>query len=162
MLMEKYLHAKGELLKVSLSSGAEEMQPQSATKQINRLQRRIQKIERDVLFDRDEANATWEQMRNEIDLEYTRVNASAIRRTRRTQEHDDPDEFFAASVEDSTSGLRDNRGEEGLFGSMFEQGEHEQTDGEAAPPTSITIRDFGRLGAGTNPRRVLDDICKTR
>jgi ATP-dependent RNA helicase DHX29 len=161
-LIGKFLSAKYKLLKSSLSSEGTRPGSQATGQQAHRLTRRIQKIERDVLFDRDEAMARWDDIKRDLEVEHARSNALAKRRKR-------PDEITLADGygADAESGKSESKADDDniggdLFGNIFASDEKTNDDGDAPTAVTITLRDFGPLGAGGSPRKVLEEICKAR
>jgi ATP-dependent RNA helicase DHX29 len=162
-LTDRYLSARYEILKGSLRNSGSQQERLATDQQANRLRRRIQRIERDVLFDRDEAVVRWEQIKNDLEVEQARSNALADRQKRpdetatNTEDYAVNDEF----EESRSIANRDAVGED-FFGNMFASGEDDHGDSDAAATVAIIVRDFGPLGAGANPRKALEDVCKTR
>lgn len=159
-LVDKFLSAKYELLKASMSS-EESQQGFQATAQ--RLTRRIEMIERDVLFDRDEAMARWDDVGKDLEIGYARSSALARRRKAPGETPTFADDCDApVEPRKYDSSLNDDGIGEGLFGSMFASDETTNGVNEAAATVTINVRDFGPVGAGGNSRKVLEDICKVR
>jgi ATP-dependent RNA helicase DHX29 len=162
-LIDKYLSAKYELWQRSQSSKGTQQDIHAIDRQANRLSRRIQRIERDVLFDRDEAATRWDQAREDLELEHARTNALARRNNRTNERSAGMDGFTMASdSEESESATENNIRGEGLFGSIFASKQASETDSVPAAAVKINLRDFGPLGAGARPRKVLEDVCKAR
>ena len=159
-LVDNFLSAKYDLLKGSLSSRETQQESQATA---HRLTRRIEKIERDVLFDRDEAMARWDDVGKDLEIEYARSSALA----RRRNPQDETPTFTngcGAPIESNEhdSNINDDGIGEDLFGSMFASDEKTSGDSEAAPAVTMNVRDFGPVGAGGNSRKVLEDTCKAR
>ncbi|KAJ5946763.1 hypothetical protein N7454_003602 [Penicillium verhagenii] len=135
---------------------------QSEDPEVAKLQRKIAKIERDVLFERREAEYIWQQK-----LEDLRKDAAFLRRpaekkkevevVNQEQEPEDPN-LTVPSLEEMDEA-------DGLLGGMFEnEAEKSGSVLGLAPPENgakITLRDFGR-STGLSPRRVLEETCKAR
>jgi ATP-dependent RNA helicase DHX29 len=162
-LIDKFLSAKYELLKNSLGGKEDQLNQQSSNLYTMRLRRRIERIERDVLFDRHEAMARWDQTRDELEIEHAKSKALERRHNRTTELSMSQDDFttgFELASGDPTTNKDD--GGEGLFGSIFTPNENRNLDSEEEPTVTISVRDFGRLGAGATPRKILEEICKAR
>lgn len=162
-LVDKYISAKIELLKSSLSSEANQEEQQTTDKQANKLRRRIMKIDRDVLFDRDEAMARWDPLKNDLEIEFARSNALAMRQRKRNNTSPPRGSFDTnGEVEGSESTANDDVSRGGFFGSIFASSENDNTDSNTETAVEITLRDFAPIGAGAAPRKVLEEICKSR
>ncbi|KAF7505198.1 hypothetical protein GJ744_001188 [Endocarpon pusillum] len=162
-LIDQYISAKHELLQRSQSGKGLEQEQSATEKQAKKLNRRIQRIERDVLFDRDEAMARWNEVKNDLEVEAARSNSLAIRQKRLNKRSSLGDDFGTSSgVVGSVSATNNDADDEELFGSMFSTEENNSADSETVAAVPITIRDFGPLGAGAKPRKVLEDVCKAR
>ena len=162
-LADKFLSAKYELLKCSLSGKLDQQESSATSQQAQRLKGRIQKIERDVLFNRNEAMARWDHVKRDLEIEHARSNRGARRQSR------PKDALSSTDTSDGDVGSRkveakvnDDAIEEELFGSMFALDEKSGDDGDAAPAPNITLRNYGPVGGGGIPRKVLEDICKAR
>ncbi len=162
-LTDKYLAAQHELLKASLSSKENKQEQQSSDQHPNRLKRRIQKIEHDVLFDRDEAMARWDEIEKDLEVEYARSTALAMRQYQPNGPPIATDNYVVDGELEATESIADNDTiRDDLFGSLFSSNTDNDLDSYAAAAVKTTLRDFGPLGAGTNPRKVLEDVCKDR
>ncbi|EGD94734.1 ATP dependent RNA helicase [Trichophyton tonsurans CBS 112818] len=121
------------------------------------IKRKIARIEQDILFDSHEAEERWagtleelrrttgEILRNTLNL------PTSMPGTPRTESHE--------------TEVKDTRPEEdeGIFGEMFDS-ELNDTGSQAlfgSQNTSTKLRDFGKP-VGINPRKVLDDVCRSR
>jgi ATP-dependent RNA helicase DHX29 len=163
-LIDKYLSAKHELWKRSQNSKGNYQEIHAGDQQANRLSRRIQRIERDVLFDRDEARMKWNEVREELEVEHARADALA-RRNNRTHERSDGmngSAITGSDFEESEATTIVSPSDEDLFGCIFASNETSKIDSEPAATVIITLRDFGPLGGGARPRKVLEDVCKAR
>jgi len=131
--------------------------------EVVKLQRKIAKIENDVLFERREAEYIWKDK-----LEELRKDAAFIRRPPERKKEEPPAEEEQASVPaldglDLSMPSMDEL--DGGLGDMFQ----EQPEGSGSvlglpPPVagiSTTIRDFGKT-VGLSPRRVLEETCKAK
>lgn len=121
------------------------------------IRRKIARIEQDILFDSHEAEERWagtleelrrttgEILRNTLNL------PTSMPGTPRTESHE--------------TEVKDTRPEEdeGIFGEMFDS-ELNDNGSQAlfgSQNTSTKLRDFGKP-VGINPRKVLDDVCRSR
>jgi hypothetical protein len=129
----------------------------------SKLQRKIAKIERDVLFERREAEYIWEQKLDEL-----RKDASFLRRPvdrKKKSPTDAEDQPKPEIDEELDPALLAIDGMEDALGDLF-QGEAEDSGSIldiSLPETqaSFTLRDFGK-STGLSPRRVLEETCKSR
>jgi ATP-dependent RNA helicase DHX29 len=162
-LTDRYLSARYELLKGSLGNNGSQQEQLATDQQANRLRQRIQRIERDVLFDRDEAMVRWPQIKSDLEVEQARSNALADRQ-KRPDRTATPTENYAVNddFEESRSTANSDAVGEDLFGNIFASGGNDHGDSDAAATVAITVKDFGPLGAGANPRKALEDVCKAR
>ncbi|KAJ5117093.1 uncharacterized protein N7443_003003 [Penicillium atrosanguineum] len=136
---------------------------QSDDPEVFKLQRKIAKIENDVLFERREAEYFWKDKLDEL-----RKDASFIRRPPEKKKEEPPAEEQPAMPAldglDLSMPSMDELDGAGL-GDMFQ----EQTEGSGSilglptPTTGIstTLRDFGKT-TGLSPRRVLEETCKAK
>ena len=133
-------------------------------KRSSKLQQRIRKIERDMLFDKEAAEVDWGRLR-------IRLEAEAAERRRAEQsapsEQSKPPaapESAVISSEDSDEDISQGFGE--FFLSL-----PDQVDGQDQNKSSmsvkgengaiISLRNFGKW-TGLSPRRIFDDTCKSR
>jgi ATP-dependent RNA helicase DHX29 len=138
---------------------------QSDDPEVAKLQRKIAKIERDVLFEAQEADFIWRGKLDELrkDAAFMRRPVERKKQPQTTEESakvainggSDVDSLPVDDMDDDAAGL---------LGDMFQA---EPDDGSilGLPPPVIeakfTIRDFGK-STGLSPRRVLEDTCKAR
>ncbi|WPH00311.1 Hypothetical protein R9X50_00313600 [Acrodontium crateriforme] len=138
-----------------------------------KLQQRLDKIQSDVLFDKQEADAQWAVQRVNL--------ARDAAERRKYQLSQDPlsngqstrpeksGKASQSNVADEAEQLglqllkeSEELDEDGMLVGMFDTLpgvlESTTTDGVSA---SVTIRDFGRL-TGMNPKRILEEACKSR
>jgi ATP-dependent RNA helicase DHX29 len=162
-LTENFIRAKLELLKSSMSGNGNEQEQQTDQQQGRRLKQRIQKIERDILFDRSDAMAQWDEVRKNLEIDHARSGALTTRQNSRGKTSSSPNCITAkGDIEEKQSTISEDAIEEGLFDELFESNESNALDGDQSAAITITVRDFGPLGAGANPRNILEDICKTK
>ncbi|KAJ5102935.1 hypothetical protein N7532_003464 [Penicillium argentinense] len=131
---------------------------QSDNPEAAKLQRKIAKIERDVLFERREAEYIWKDK-----LEELRKDAAFLRQVDRKKQSqqgkplvDEDPNLTVPTLEEMDAG--------DALGDMFSA---EPADGSilGLPPpvveAALTIRDFGKF-SGLSPRRILEEACKAR
>lgn len=140
-----------------------------------RLQRKIAKIEMDVLFDHDEAYWQWKQK-----LKFLRSEASERKRQQNIDQQYDQEAFsekLSPKFQEETDDEEPNSdhegrrldvadGEETLFADIFYPPKENGLDGvpantSAHESTTVTTRDFGKW-TGSNPRKTLEETCKAR
>lgn len=148
-------------------SGRDNTDSGSNNPQAAKLQRKISNIEKDVLFDREEAEYKWREK-----LEDLRKEASFFRRTQREEEKPPPVEDQEQPEEakpepelesDVLAAAGDNENAD-LLGDMFGSEEPELESGvilEELSKATMCVRDFGKF-SGLSPRRVLEETCKSR
>lgn len=148
-------------------SGRENTDSGPRDPQAAKIQRKISNIEKDVLFDRDEAESKWKDK-----LEDLRKEASFFRRTQREEEKPPPAENQEQAEEtkpepdldsDVLAAAGDNENAD-LLGDMFGAEEPELETGvilEELEKATMNVRDFGKF-TGLSPRRVLEETCKSR
>lgn len=130
---------------------------QSDDPEAAKLQRKIAKIERDVLFERREAEFIWKDK-----LEELRKDAAFLRQASERKKQQE-----APPVEEEDPNLTVPSLEEmdgGLLGDMFQAEPENGSILGLAPPVveaAVTIRDFGKF-SGLSPRRILEETCKAR
>lgn len=141
---------------------------QSDDPEVSKVQRKIAKIERDVLFERREAEYIWKDKLEELrkDATFMRRPVDRKKEAQNPAEEDlqtpDPALDDPALTVPTMEELDDGAG---LLGDMFQ----EEPDGSGSilglpPPvvdTNMTVRDFGKW-TGLTPRRVLEETCKAR
>lgn len=148
-------------------SGRDNTDSGSSDPQIAKVQRKISNIEKDVLFDREEAEYKWREK-----LEDLKKEASFFRRTQREEEKPPPAEDQEQAEEtkpeselesDVLVAAGDNENTD-LLGDMFGAEEPELESGvilEELSKATMYVRDFGKF-TGLSPRRVLEETCKSR
>lgn len=145
-----------------------------------KLQKRLQQIESDVLFDKREADAQWTWKRNQL------AEEAAVRKKFQLRQPDvgskgqkEPngdlngvtatDEVMkeAANTADLTMHEDGDSDSDSLLGGMFnsmpDELDNSQTAARASPGATIriAIRDFGK-STGISPRRALEETCRAR
>ncbi|CAG7931944.1 unnamed protein product [Penicillium olsonii] len=130
-----------------------------------KVQRKLAKIERDVLFERREAEYMWEQKLDELrkDATFTR---RPVDRKKKSAPVEEEAQSKAEVSEEIDPSLLEIDGMEEALGGMFENDDEEPGSILGLPPpeaqtSSFTLRDFGK-STGLTPRRVLEETCKSR
>lgn len=138
---------------------------QSDDPEIAKLQRKIAKIERDVLFEAQEAEFIWRGRLDELRKDAVFMRRPVDRKKQpQTAEESARGAINRGSDVDSLPMDEMDDDAAGLLGDMFQA---EPDDGSilGLPPPVIeakfTIRDFGK-STGLSPRRVLEETCKAR
>ena len=153
-LTERFLNAKYEILKHSLSG--------DGNFDRNKLTQRIEKIECDVLFDRREADWRWAGIQKDLKTEHAQNSNVA----RRQDVKEQPAKIERRVPADGLPGIiavsQEAIEEDDILGNLFDSAEHDQGVGEPDLSANVILRDFGALGTGVSPRRVLEDVCKAR
>ncbi|KAJ5888777.1 hypothetical protein N7495_008818 [Penicillium taxi] len=123
--------------------------------EIAKLQHKISKIERDVIFERQEAEFLWQEKLIDLrkDANFLRRNALPKKEIKPVPDPEvDNPEWTVPSV-----GEMDD-----LLGDMFNsEADNYKSLPTSAPEAKYTIRDFGKW-TGLTPRRVLEEACKAR
>lgn len=136
---------------------------QSDDPEVSKLQRKIAKIENDVLFERREAEYIWKDKLEELRKDATFIRRPPERKKEEPPAEEQPDVPALDGLDLSMPSMDELDGT-GL-GDMFQ----EQTEGSGStlglpppvPGTSTTLRDFGKT-TGLSPRRVLEETCKAK
>ncbi|KAJ5707251.1 hypothetical protein N7488_007052 [Penicillium malachiteum] len=133
---------------------------QSEDPEAVKLQRKIAKIERDVLFERQEAEYIWKDK-----LEELRKDAAFLRRPVERKKDVQEAEPEPEDPNLTVPSLEEMDEAEGLLGGMFQDEPDSAGSILGLPPpdggVKITLRDFGK-STGLSPRRVLEETCKSR
>lgn len=129
---------------------------------IARLQRKTAKIERDVLFEAQEAEFMWRSKLNELRKDATFIQRPTEPRKKIQPPVDTAKESGEATTDGDSLDADDDAA--GLLGGMFEADPNDESILGLPPPvieTKFTIRDFGKT-SGLSPRRVLEESCRAR
>lgn len=121
---------------------------------VKKLQSRISALERDVLFERDNAEPIWAAMQIELQRERAmrrrEADVSPAIAMSRLAEHEDK---LAQSIAPSVDADADD-----ILGNMF--GGEQSGDAVTESTVNIHIKDFGKY-SGLSPRKLLDQVCNT-
>ncbi|KAK8163670.1 P-loop containing nucleoside triphosphate hydrolase protein [Phyllosticta citrichinensis] len=151
------------------SKGPQKTAPASQGAQ--NLQKKLQQIESDILFDSRAADEQWASKR--VDLAQLAPSRSRSKKPEeQPKEIHEPESTGAGAVDDimqeaaamAGDALLQNPDEDdGLLGGMFaaEPGEGQQSSSGRTESANVTVRDFGKA-VGMNPRRVLEEACRAR
>lgn len=143
---------------------------QSDDPEVAKVQRKIAKIERDVLFERRDAEYIWKEKLEELrkDAKFMRQPLESKRESPPPADTDEQTNVPALDGLDLTvPSLEELDDGAGLLGDMFGNDAESEAPGSilGLPPpkseTSMTLRDFGKT-TGLSPRRVLEETCKAR
>ncbi|KAB2579860.1 putative helicase [Lasiodiplodia theobromae] len=186
-LLETYINAKSRLFQLNPDLVATVNSRSKSTKKSRgapktaplsggalKLQKKIQQIESDALFDQREADEKWASKRVELAREAPgrpkRLKETKIAESESLAE---PESNAASAADDimqqaALAGdvLAQNADDDdGLLGGMFtaEPGNSQplETNGSTGDSVTATIRDFGK-STGMNPRRILEEACRAR
>lgn len=136
---------------------------------------KLQKIESDVLFDKGAAELEWKSKKIELEKEF------AMRRALQKEEatpdvvnppiDEEPEDSVNAEAERIAAELlAEAQDDDGGLGNLFDtlpQSEVDPTTGAtrtvmtSSDGIKLTIRDFGKW-SGVNPRRILEESCRSR
>ncbi|MCJ1268070.1 hypothetical protein MMC22_007956 [Lobaria immixta] len=134
---------------------------------IARLLAKVNKIESDILFDRNEAYPRWIDMQNNLAKE-----AAERRKFQLDQDSKVKSETVTVPTTKPTDPLQVEEDEDlvDMVGELFSNLPETSTNtitgntqmkNKTAEGETVAIRDFGTW-AGVNPRRILEDACKAR
>ncbi len=145
---------------------------EAATPEATKIIRKINGLNSDILFDRDEANKRWTLVQNDLarnaaerkrfhlDSEVRSANFSNNHDLSESDNHSETASISALSEEDSMD----------MIGDLFSTVSEGTTDADtgitnvtnSAPDgTAIVVRDFGKWG-GLSPHRIFEEACKAR
>ena len=143
----------------------------STSPEVVRLQAKLKRIERDILFDRHDADSQWSKQL----VEFERQRASR-RRMGLTNGHDneprgiDDTSPRPQSANTEKSGASSEGDDSDVLGDFFAglpEGEVDPETGktnmtsESSDGVKTIVRDFGKW-TGLSPRRVLEEACRSR
>ncbi|KAI2002831.1 hypothetical protein LOZ39_006536 [Ophidiomyces ophidiicola] len=140
-------------------------------RKIGRLKKKLVVIENDILFDPEQADSQWKEILTDLRARTSqklRQNVESLQTTRKLL-HDENKGNLAINdhqgVTVSSALLESENEEEGILEAMFGAEPDSQTpitaDTSETKSEVVKIRDFGKL-PGLNPRRILEETCKTR
>ena len=172
-LVAKYLSLQSQIYQIeprlfkSRSGASNRSNLVEGNSDIARMLAKVDRIESDILFDRNEAYSQWIEMQKNLAKEAAerkrfqldqdskakadRVTVPQSKPTDLTQIEEDDDlvemvgDLFSSLPETSTNALTGST----------------QMTSKTAEGETLILRDFGTW-AGTNPRRILEDTCKAR
>lgn len=130
--------------------------------EVSKLQRKIAKIEKDVLFEKREAEYLWEEKLDELRKDATFARRPVERQKKPPVEEEEPQS--EVNVDADMAALQID-GLEDALGDMFAAEPEESGSILGLPPpdvnATIALRDFGKQ-TGLTPRRILEETCKAR
>ena len=161
-LIERYVELKTRIWNKDHGDLANNKSGRCTGKKAQRLRSRLAFIERDLLFDKDQADNIWKPAELRLEAEEsmrrkaTRTAPSTSASPERAQQqhatgqnHVEPsDTVFGAVHEDSD-----------VFGSMFTSTEERNDDQPHPLASNIRIVDFG-ASTGITPRQLLEQMCR--
>ena len=176
-LVEKYLTLQARLYEISpnttkkkvntqtrQSTGVDMMNKPSTNNAIRRINTKLNQIRSDVLFDEDEADRRWVDVRNDL-----AERTAERRRLGVSDTHEDKRQSSTRSLVDEPT-IPDPVGETddaddmlgGLFAGLPESmsGSNNLSATDASGKT-VEIRDFGRW-TGMSPRRIFEETIRSR
>jgi ATP-dependent RNA helicase DHX29 len=130
--------------------------------QVTKIQRKLSKLEKDVLFDCEEAERKWKEKLNELRKEaaFTRQEGRRDKSALAVYNDKDKPTDQLAMDKDLSATADDNLD---FIGDMFLI---DSTDPEPSSVIGgkqpIVIRDFGQTGSQISPRRILEETCKAK
>lgn len=179
-LVPQYLQTKAKLLELERGPNKSNQSKDSDADDelaIAKLEAKIRKIESDVLFDRFVAEQQWKAQRITLEKQLAAAKKEAQSQTEPSvtpeeisvekssgDDINDEAERIAAEILAEANDDDDDIG--GLFASL-PQSEVDAKTGEtrtvinSADGTKTVIRDFGKW-TGVNPRRALEEACRSR
>lgn len=172
-LVAKYLSLQSQIYQIEpelLKSGkgaSKKSKFVESNPDIARLLAKVDRIESDILFDRNEAYSQWIEMQKNLAKEVaerkrfqldqdSKAKADTVTVPQSKPTHllpTDEDEDLVEMVGDLFSSLPETS-TNAFTGST-------QMTSKTAEGETVTLRDFGTW-AGMNPRRILEDTCKAR
>ena len=172
-LVSKYVEAKSRLLLDDLFFKGKERAPDGGgpksrltSLQTTRLGQKVQAIERDILFDHEEAAVRWQSTLQHIQAVNARPKqTNGGKSFNPFQAMKSPEDDVETASKRSMAMINAEESEAGLFGDLFteiEQPRPEETRKlDPEPDAAILIQDFGKW-TGIQPRRVLEEVCRAR
>lgn len=172
-LVPKYLELQTRLYNLSpdvfdrpkkgKKSGRENAEGGPTDPQVANIQRKVSKIENDVLFDREDAGQNWRAKLDDLRKEAAFFLHSKREEEKPTEEQEQPEEANPEPDPESDALLGNAENAE-LLGDMFEAEEPALETGvilDELSKASMHVHDFGRT-TGLSPRRILEETCKSR
>jgi ATP-dependent RNA helicase DHX29 len=146
-----------------------------------KLQARVQRIESDVLFDKREGEAQWNEKKIDLTREFSErrkwqlqseqpkaskanANGSANTEESTLENISDEAERLGQELLREAEAMGDDDMLGGMFGALPGSEETSTPSNSTAGVVhsqNVVVRDFGRL-TGMNPKRVLEEACKAR
>ncbi|KAL9618189.1 MAG: hypothetical protein Q9160_007085 [Pyrenula sp. 1 TL-2023] len=170
-LQDRYISVKVELLKIEhgLDMSPVTRVPQEPSKRKRRLQNLLSKIQRDVLFDEQDANENWRLREIEMRKSLFQKKLSPMTSAGSTDENASEHEITEgnATTSNGSSNEEEKEADEeedaSMLGPLFEStedsgGRSDPLGASKAEDCGVLLRDFGKtIGS---PRRILEDVCK--
>lgn len=172
-MVPKYLELQTQLYNLSpdvfdrpkkgKKSGRENAEGGPTNPQVAKIQRKVSKIENDVLFDREDAEQKWRAKLDDLRKEAAFFRRSEREEEKPTEEQEQPDEAKPELDQESDALLSDAENA-GVLGDMFQAEEPALETGvilDELSKASMHVHDFGRT-TGLSPRRILEETCRSR
>ncbi|KAI9851725.1 MAG: hypothetical protein M1838_002940 [Thelocarpon superellum] len=147
---------------------AVQQQSSQASPETATLQRKLQRIESDILFDRAEADRQWREKMVELQKENADRRKMGLNASVEPVAPTNLNDSAASAVADESD---PSDGDDDLvLGDLFTSLPDVQTDSTTGAMSvvatdsdgmRVAIRDFGK-SAGMSPRRALEDVCRAR
>jgi ATP-dependent RNA helicase DHX29 len=122
---------------------------------VRKLTDRLQRIESDTLFDKDDANRQWAVERINLARQRALQKRLADSQDSGSETEVKPSHEQVVAIPDDSS----NSSEDDILGDMFLA--PDETSTPKLSGSEVTLRNFGKA-TGFNPRRLLEDACRAR
>ena len=126
----------------------------SFSKRKARLQERLQRFERDILFDRDQAERRWQNMLSSVQVDIARQKLEL-----RSRSEVEVNDQATTATGASDAGLMESDGDDNLA-NLFRE-DTTTTLPESESQSTLRVRDFGTW-TGRHPAEVLKDMFKLK
>lgn len=184
-LMPVYLETKAKLFHLQPTKqtptrgrGPRSKVDEETSPQIEKLNRKLKKIEGDILFDQYLADKQWDNQRilleREAAVKRSMVSGLPVERERHPAESSDESEEDEVSREAAAMALEvlqnDSDNDDGAIADLFASLPVTEVDSATGKSNTVingsdgsktVIRDFGKT-TGVGPRRVLEEACRAR
>lgn len=169
-LREKYIRLKTQIWEKEHAATDTKSSDDRHAMQIQKRRLKLADIERDILFDKDEADQVWKPIEIRLEAE-DNIRQKAAKKSQLALSRSDgtssrsgnggesPEPSSRAPRDKNTDEDKDEDEDEDVFGSMFGPSE-DQNDDQPHPLASVVrIVDF-RTSTGTTPRQLLEQTCR--
>lgn len=146
-LVERWLRLRMRLF--DKNQNMQQSQAEHPRPSIGKLTEKIKKIERDVLFDVDQAQSRWQPALRDLEIESARARQQTVATSARNHKKTSDRESLASDEAD----------EGAILGSIFDGDEVGEQSSSVAEPAETSIHhDFGSWN-GANPQKLLEEAC---